>query len=157
MEQRNMGLTYSEDFDAGFDVSDSDIAECQDRDTLLEWLLEVDATIADINGQVEVCALGGCADLVWVHKAAKASGFYRKARSRIEHRLEQIGYIFPQKRGDVADLNRKLVEAKARSAVAVEFYRLCSAGGMQDRDLFASLDARAVAAIDHRNAKRSAA
>lgn len=149
-------IYYSEDIFQGLEVDESEIAKCTSRETLLGWFEDLGAVLADIKTQVEVAALGGHADPVWVYKASKAAGLYRRARSRVEARLKRLGSPPEFNRDEIAELHRKLAEAKARGAVAIEFLRLCESGGMSDRQLFSSIEAEAVECVEARLAKASA-
>src|SRR6186713_2633674 len=115
-------LTYSEDLDYdGTQLSEDDITTCSSVPTLMDWYDTAEAVIEDIKGQVEIAAMGGTADPDWVYKASRAAGYMRRAQSRVRARLNEVDWVPPPYRGQIGELQRKLGETKARSAVAVEF------------------------------------
>lgn len=151
-----MAGIYYTDADAGSgmpDVTDEDIFAMEDIDTLLDWSEEVDAACADMAGQLEAAALGGSADHVWVYRVTKAMGYQRRAQSRIKARLRELGWADAPTIMKIHELNRAVLTAKAREAVAVEFLRLCTEGAI-GTDLFRKVEADALARVARRNAKQ---
>ena len=148
-------ITYDEDVDFGVDLHEADIRKCTDIETLIGWSDDAEAVIEDIKGQIAGSALGGCAEAAWVYRAGKAMGFMARARARIKARLLALGWISPIVQRDLAELNRKLAEAKARNEVAVEFLRLCEEGGFPDRQKFQRLEQRAISLVEIRNKQRT--
>lgn len=134
------GITYYEDDVFGdTEIDDAEIRECADVATLLRWFDDCEATAADIIGQVEVAAAGGQPNAVWLFRAGKASGFYRRAQSRIKSRLTELGVDAPDVTRRVRELNIKLSDLRADAKVAREFHRLAKEGGLP-RAMFEELE-----------------
>lgn len=144
-------ITYDEDTEFGADLDEETVAKCSDIDQLLGWSDDCDAVIEDIKRQIEASALAGCAERSWVFRAGKAMGYMGRARSRIASRLRTLGWTKPQVNYAIDELHRKLAEAKARNAVAVEFMRLCAEPGGLEPSRYAALEKKAVALVGLRD------
>ena len=145
-------ITYDEDVEFGVDLDEDDIRRCSDIETLVGWSDDCDATIEDIKAQITASAAGGYAERGWVYRAGKAMGFMARAKSRIRSRLLVLGWVPAARTQELTELTRKLAEAKAREAVAVEFLRLCTEGALE-RAQFSRIEARAIALVKDREAE----
>lgn len=130
------------------EITEDDIADCSDLETLRGWYDDLEILIEDIQAQLRGYAISEIDNLAWVYRACNRLGYLNRGVGRIRRKMRALGDDPNPLGTKLHEAQRKFGALKAESAVASEFKRLAMAAMPQDR--YAELESAAVHAVAQR-------